>query len=117
MYYSGFQETLTLNSKIKTALALYDTSNRNYIFTSQKGTRFSSQQVNRLLKEHFDSSKGQVSSHSLRKTFGRRVWYNNNQSEASLTYLSDIFNHSSTKTTRIYLGIHAEEIADIYLNL
>ena len=66
------------------------------------------------MKKYF---KGKVSSHSLRKSFGRRVWSNDNESERSLIYLSELFNHSSSLTTRIYLGIRQEELNDIYLNL
>jgi len=55
-----------------------------------------------------------VSTHSWRKTFGREVWKRNNYSEASLIKLSQLFNHSSTAITRIYLDITREEVADLY---
>ncbi len=83
-------------------------------FTSQKGTIYSAQHINRLIKKYF---KGNFSSHSLRKSFGRRVWENDNQSERALIYLSQVFNHSSTQITRTYLGIHQEELDEIYMNL
>jgi len=55
-----------------------------------------------------------ISSHSLRKTFGREVWKRNNYSEASLVKLSQLFRHSSTSITRIYLSITKEEVDNLY---
>jgi integrase len=108
------KRNLVINDNIKMALKYFKDFNRGYAFKSQKQTVYSIQHVNRLIKKHF---KGKVSSHSLRKSFGRRVWSNDNESERSLIYLSELFNHSSSLTTRIYLGIRQEELNDIYLNL
>jgi integrase len=110
--------TLKVNDAIKKALEHF-TDDLTYQkgghpFTSQKGSIYSSQHINRLIKKFF---KGKVSSHSLRKGFGRRVWDNDNQRERALIYLSQLFNHSSTQVTRIYLGIQQEELDDIYMNL
>ncbi|WP_067150815.1 tyrosine-type recombinase/integrase [Pseudotamlana agarivorans] len=112
------KRTLKVNEHIKLALTYFEDDLKGYAFTSQKGTPFSSQHINRMLKQHFKGvGNGTVSSHSLRKCFGRRVWENDKQSERSLIYLSQLFNHSSTQVTRIYLGIQQEELDDIYLNL
>ncbi len=108
------KRNLVINNNIKRALKYFKDSERGYAFKSQKKTVYSTQHVNRLIKKYF---KGKVSSHSLRKSFGRRVWSNDNESERSLIYLSEIFNHSSSLTTRIYLGIRQEELNAIYLNL
>ncbi len=92
----------------------------NYIFTNRKGNRISIQYVNRRLKEIFESYKvktDNASTHTLRKTFGRRVYEMDDQSERSLIMLSMIFSHSSIAITRRYLGITQEEIQDVYLNL
>lgn len=86
-----------------------------HAFRSQKGTVYSNKHVNRLLQKYF--SGGSISSHSLRKTFGRRVWDNDGQSERALTYLNELFGHSTIKETKKYLGIRQEEIDDIYMNL
>ena len=89
------------------------------IFLSQKNSVISTQQLNRLLKIVFASLLPThcISTHSLRKTFGRRVYENNGETEKALMYLSDLFNHSTIKETRKYLGIRQEELDDIYLNL
>jgi hypothetical protein len=55
-----------------------------------------------------------ISSHTFRKTFGREVWKRNNYSEASLVKLSQLFRHSSTAITRIYLSITKEEVDNLY---
>ncbi len=55
-----------------------------------------------------------LSSHSLRKSFGRITWNRNNQSESCLVRLSALFNHSSVQTTRVYLSLKKEEIDNLY---
>jgi len=55
-----------------------------------------------------------ISSHTFRKTFGREVWKRNKYSEASLVKLSQLFKHSSTAITRIYLSITKEEVDNLY---
>lgn len=90
-----------------------------HIFISQKNTVLSRQQINRKLKDIFikESRSHNISSHSLRKTFGRRVYKLNNESEKALVYLSELFNHSNLAVTRRYLGIRQEELNDIYLSI
>jgi len=58
-----------------------------------------------------------ASTHTLRKTFARRIWESSGENEAALVLLSDILNHSSIAITRRYLGITGEEIAAAYLSL
>ncbi len=70
-----------------------------------------------MLKSIFQDKKIQVSSHTLRKSFARRVYENMNQSEDALVLLSEIFSHSSVSITRRYLGIRRETIANVYLSL
>ena len=87
------------------------------IFNNRFGTgAITTQYINRKLKEIFNrySLKIQASSHTLRKSFGRKVYQNNNQSEHSLVLLMNIFNHSSIQITRLYLGLRQEEINNVY---
>lgn len=97
--------------------------NENLIFLNRFNTSsISVQYVNRKLKnlaEEYKISKepGKIKSHSLRKSFGRRVFENNDNSEKSLILLSEMFNHTSIKTTKIYLGIREKEMFDVYDNL
>jgi len=108
---------ITINEEIKEALKYFD--GNGFIFKSQKKTVFTRQQINRKLKKLFIefSATHNISSHSLRKSFGRQVYNNDNQSERALMMLSEIFNHSSIATTRKYIGIRKEEISNVYLTL
>jgi len=89
----------------------------NSVFLSQKGTVYRTQSINVILKTLFNTKRLQISSHSLRKAFARKVYENMNESENALVLLSDIFNHSNIAITRRYLGIRQETIDNIYLTL
>ena len=88
-----------------------------FIFTSQKGSVFAIESVNTILKQVFAGYAEHISSHSLRKTFGRRVYDQNGKSENALNTLSEMLNHVSLKTTRIYLGLRREELGNVYMSL
>ncbi|MEQ8245135.1 MAG: tyrosine-type recombinase/integrase, partial [Fulvivirga sp.] len=92
-----------------------------HIFQNKYGTgTITIQYVNRQLKAIFSKYKinsKKVSSHTLRKTFGLRVFEKNYKSEEALITLSHIFNHSSTAITRRYIGLQAEKIQNVYLSL
>ena len=88
------------------------------ILVSQKGTVFSIQRINIILKEIKAKYKLKVknfSCHSLRKTFGRQVYNMNSENSAlALVKLMEIFNHSSVAITKRYLGLRKEEILEAY---
>lgn len=107
---------IKINENIRKALSYFDPAAKGYVFKSQKGSTYTTQSMNRILKDVFkkDARTLNISSHSLRKSFGRRVYENNGESEKALTYLSELFNHSSQSITRQYLGIRQEELNDIY---
>lgn len=88
------------------------------IFKSQKGTVFSIQRINVILKEmkvKYNIKIDHFSSHSMRKTFGRAVYNNSgNNAEFALVKLSELFNHSDVRTTRKYLGIRNKELMETY---
>lgn len=94
-----------------------------FVFLNRFSTStITTQYVNRKLKKIARDYKlckdpNSIKSHSLRKSFGRRIWENNENSDKSLIILSEIFNHSNIKTTKIYLGIREKEIFDVYENL
>ena len=117
---------ITINEEIKKSYSkLVSKLNENkidfddddYVFISQKGSVYRTQSINDLLKIIFNTKKLQISSHSLRKSFARRVYQNLNESENALILLSDIFSHSSVAITRRYLGIRQETISNIYISL
>lgn len=88
------------------------------ILVSQKGTIFSIQRINVILKEIKAKYKLKIknfSCHSLRKTFGRQVYnMNGENSELALVKLMELFNHSSVAITKRYLGLRQEEILQTY---
>ncbi|MGO4904856.1 tyrosine-type recombinase/integrase [Flavobacterium sp. W20_MBD1_R3] len=114
------KRVIRLNDNVKKAYGLLLERNPNidgFVFTSNQDTVFSIQYVNRMLKTMFGTKTLAISSHSLRKTFGRQVWANNNETDKALLYLSELFNHSSPAITKTYLGIRQEELDDIYMSL
>ena len=87
------------------------------VFRSNKNTTYSNQQINTKIKQTFQAKNKNYSSHSLRKSFGRRVYEMNNRSEDALINLSEIYNHTSMRVTRTYLDITQEKLDSIYLGL
>ncbi len=111
---------IKINEHIKNALTkLTAPRQTGLIFLSQKNTVFSTQHINRLMKKAFftQALTNNISTHSLRKTFGRTVYERNNESEKALIVLSQAFKHSNIGLTRDYLGITQEEIDNIYLSI
>jgi len=87
------------------------------VFRSNKNTTYSNQQINKKIKQTFKAKNKNYSSHSLRKSFGRRVYEMNNRSEDALINLSEIYNHTSMRVTRTYLDITQEKLDSIYLGI
>jgi len=108
--------------KITVNPALNDIAARNrglktgLVFIGYKGKPLTIQYVNVALDQIAKKYgvKGNFSTHSLRKSFGRHVWEVNGESDKSLVILSEILNHQSIATTKIYLGIRDKEIQDVY---
>ena len=88
------------------------------ILVSQKGTIFTIQRINVILKEVKKKYRLKVknfSCHSLRKTFGRQVYnMNSDNAELALVKLMELFNHSSVTITKRYLGLRRDEILGCY---
>ena len=114
---TGKTRTIKINETLKKVFQKH--RGNGLIFMSQKNSVFTTQSLNRILKKIFKqlSKKEQISTHSLRKSFGRRVYDMNGQSEHALIKLSEVFGHSSIQLTRIYLGLKQEELNEVYMNL
>ena len=99
------------------ALEIRDQS--EYCFISRKKRVYSVQRINVLLKDikkkyNLKSVKN-ISSHSLRKTFGRHIYERaDSNGEVALAMLSELFNHSNIVITKRYLGLRKEEIMGCY---
>ncbi|OYU82546.1 MAG: integrase [Flavobacterium sp. BFFFF2] len=92
------------------------------IFLNRFGTKaIDKSYVNVKLKVLFKTYNirvnGNVSSHTFRKSFGRKLLQANNFSNQYLILLSELFGHSSPSITRTYLGIREKEIHDLYTSI
>ena len=86
-------------------------------FLSTKGKPYSVQWINLVfkeLKDLYDLKIDHFSTHSLRKTFGRKVFESSDNAELALVKLMELFNHSSVSITKRYLGLKQEEILQTY---
>ena len=88
-------------------------------FLSGKGKKkvYSIQWINIVLKElknKYDLKIEHFSTHSLRKTFGRKAFESSENAELALVKLMELFNHSSVTITKRYLGLRQEELLNTY---
>lgn len=120
---TGKQRTLRLNPQLQEHIQecyehIKPIGVKAPILVSQKGTTFTIQAINRILKDTKKKYKVKIknfSCHSLRKTFGRQVYnMNSENSELALVKLMELFNHSSVSITKRYLGLRQEEILETY---
>lgn len=100
------------------AMKLSDTSKP--MFLSYQGSVITIQMVNKTLhglKDRYHLNIDHFTSHTLRKTFARRIYDTAKDREYALIKLSSVLGHSNCSITRRYLGIKREEILDCYAAL
>ncbi|WP_291596992.1 tyrosine-type recombinase/integrase [Bacteroides sp.] len=87
-------------------------------FISRKKVVYSTQRINVLfksIKTQYGLKIEHFSTHSMRKTFGRKVVEAAGEnSEFALIKLSELFNHADVMTTRRYLGLRSQELLETY---
>lgn len=120
---TGKQRTIRINPQLKRHIAdCYKQINpigiNAPVLVSQKGTVYTIQRINIILKEikaKYKLSIKNFSCHSLRKTFGRQVYNQNaDNAELALVKLMELFNHSNVAITKRYLGLRQEELLNTY---
>ena len=120
---TGKQRTIRINQQLKRHITnCYKQINpigiNAPILVSQKGTVYTIQRINIILKEikaKYKLSDKNFSCHSLRKTFGRQVYnQNSDNAELALVKLMELFNHSNVAITKRYLGLRQEELLNTY---
>jgi integrase len=120
---TGKKRTLRLNPQLQQHVAecyeqIQPLGINAPILVSQKGTIFTVQRINVILKEVKRKYRLKVknfSCHSLRKTFGRQVYtMNSENSELALVKLMELFNHRSIAITKRCLGLRQEELLQTY---
>ncbi len=93
----------------------------DYIFKSRKGDKaIDVKALHKIIKDTCKALniKGNFGTHTLRKTGAYRIYADNIvENPMIISYLQEILNHSSQKTTLRYIGIEAEKITDIFMNL
>ncbi len=98
--------------------ALHITNDDEKCFLSKKKMVYSTQRINILFKEikkKYNLKIEHFSTHSMRKTFGRKVYESSGENaNMALIKLSEIFNHSNISITKIYLGIREKELLETY---
>ncbi len=114
------EDLLDLINRIKTKQLIKDDS--QFIFVNRYGTKpidksWINVSLKKILKKYKVSVEGNVSSHMLRKTLGRRVLELNNYSDQSILLLMELFGHSSVGITKRYLGIREKEVMGVYESL
>lgn len=120
---TGKTSTIALNNASIDALmyhmlALHHTpAPETYLFTSRKGQNqpLSRYQAFRIIKEAAQSIglNQHVSCHSLRKTFGYYAW----KQGIPPALLMNIYNHSSYRITKRYLGIEQDDRDNVFLKI
>lgn len=114
---------VTLNTEAYKAVqnliaTMPDVKDSDFLFQSRKGGGpMSTQWLNLLVKKWcraINLNGANYGSHTLRKTFG---YTQRTVHGVSVVLLMEIFNHSSQRVTMRYLGIQAEEIRDVYMNV
>lgn len=87
-------------------------------FLSRSNTIYSVQYLNRRfkdIKQKYGLKIDHFSTHSLRKTFGRKVVESaGTNAEMALIRLSELYNHRDVATTRRYLGLRQSELLETY---
>lgn len=120
---TGKRREVTINRQFQQhvkdcAEALTITEFSEPCFISHKKAVYSTQRINVLLKQikqRYHLKIEHFSTHSLRKTFGYRIYTSSgDNAEVALVKLMELFNHSNVAVTKRYLGIRQEELAECY---
>ena len=98
--------------------SLQITDDAELCFLSRNNTIYSVQYLNRRFKDikrKYGLKIDHFSTHSLRKTFGRKVVESAGMNaEMALIRLSELYNHRDVATTRRYLGLRQSELLETY---
>lgn len=113
----GKKRVITFSPSVLAIVKELEGSDDDYVFSSRKGANESISRVQayRILNDGAERAGiadkiGGIGTHSLRKTFGFRLYENG----IHITRIMTILGHSSEGTTLRYIGVTADEIAEAY---
>lgn len=121
---TGKFNQIIINHELKRALTEYTKGmkDNDYLIKSRKKTETGRQQhidrvqAYRILRDAAKAVgyRGDIGTHSLRKTFGYRFYQ---KSGGDVGALMRLFNHDDQTITLRYIGIEQEQVDDIIMNL
>lgn len=88
-----------------------------FLFKDNATTSITPQAINKRLKgirDEYQLSITNFSTHTFRKTFGRYVYEKKEKTDESLLLLCAIFNHSNPSVTKRYIGLRDDEINSVF---
>ena len=98
--------------------ALHIENDNEKCFLSRKKVVYSTQRINIVLKQikqKYHIKINNFSTHTLRKTFGRKVFESvGSDAPIAIMRLQSLFNHASPQITKNYLGITQDELLNCY---
>lgn len=119
---TGKERRVAINVSVMDTLYVLKKKSRysndtQYLFPSTRNVSLplSRSQAYRIVREAagYAGLDEHISCHSLRKTFGYQAW----KQGAQPAILMDIYNHSSYRITKRYLGIEQDDRDNVYLNI
>lgn len=120
---TGKSRRVKINDSVRRKyLEYYDRMGRpelkQLIFVSkQTGRAYTTQAINyhlRRYKEKYGLPVGHFSSHSLRKTLGKKVYEDHGKTEYGLMIVNRTFRHRDLQTTERYIGVPNNDMEGVY---
>ncbi len=91
---------------------------KQLIFVSKRsGRAYTTQAINYHLRRHkekYELPIGHFSSHSLRKTFRKKVYEDHGKAEYGLMIVNRTFRHRALQTTERYIGVPNNNMEGVY---
>ncbi len=116
---TGKKRKIVINDSVREMIDLFlklTDRRTGYIFSRSNGEKpITREAVWHALNKYASEAglKGQIGTHTLRKTFGYQLY----KKGIDITRIQYLLNHSSPKVTLHYIGITQEEVDDIVENL